>query len=88
MNTAGAVAGALLTAFVLLPELGLEHTIWVGAALNGIVFLLAVALARRVPSRKPRVRLSNWMRPAAAATARRRGRIPSGNFRDRRGYCR
>ena len=31
MNTAGAVAGALLTAFVLLPELGLTHTIWFGA---------------------------------------------------------
>ncbi len=52
MNTAGAVAGALLTAFVLLPELGLERTIWFGAALNGVVFLLAVALARRVPVRK------------------------------------
>src|SRR6478735_1053770 len=55
MNTAGAVAGALLTAFVLLPELGLEHTIWFGAGLNGVVFLLAVALARRVPVEKPSV---------------------------------
>jgi spermidine synthase len=49
MNTAGAVGGALITAFVMLPALGLRHTIWVGAALNAIVFLLAVALARRVP---------------------------------------
>jgi spermidine synthase len=48
MNTAGAVLGALLTAFALLPELGLSRTIWVGAALNGVVFLLAVGLARRV----------------------------------------
>src|SRR6186713_635751 len=55
MNTAGAVAGALLTAFVLLPELGLERTIWFGAVLNGIVFLLAVGLARRVPVEKPGV---------------------------------
>jgi spermidine synthase len=53
MNTAGAVGGALLTAFVLLPELGLEKTIWVGALLNAVVFLLAVALARRVPSSAP-----------------------------------
>src|SRR5687767_3317611 len=53
MNTAGAVGGALLTAFVLLPELGLDKTIWVGALLNAIVFLLAVALARRVPSSAP-----------------------------------
>ncbi|HEY6123268.1 MAG TPA: fused MFS/spermidine synthase [Steroidobacteraceae bacterium] len=52
MNTAGAVGGALIAAFVLLPELGLQRTVWVGAALNGIVFLLAVALARRVPYEK------------------------------------
>src|SRR6188508_1420365 len=55
MNTAGAVVGALLTAFVLLPELGLERTIWFGAVLNGVVFLLAVGLARRVPVEKPGV---------------------------------
>jgi spermidine synthase len=53
MNTAGAVGGALLTAFVLLPELGLQRTVWAGALLNGIVFLLAIALARRVPYEKP-----------------------------------
>jgi len=55
MNTAGAVAGALFTAFLLLPELGLEHTIWLGAILNGVVFLLATGLARRVPFEKPAV---------------------------------
>ncbi len=49
MNTAGAVVGALGTAFFLLPELGLTRTIWAGATLNGIVFLLAVGLARRAP---------------------------------------
>ena len=32
MNTAGAVLGALLTAFVLLPEFGLRRTIWFAAA--------------------------------------------------------
>ena len=48
INTAGAVIGALITAFALLPELGLMHTIWFGAALNGIVFLLAAALGMRV----------------------------------------
>jgi spermidine synthase len=55
MNTAGAVAGAMLAAFVLLPELGLTHTVWVGAALNALVFLLAVALAQRIPYEKPAV---------------------------------
>jgi len=53
MNTAGAVAGALLTAFLLLPELGLTHTVWVAAALNALVFVLAVALAQRIPYEKP-----------------------------------
>ena len=48
MNTAGAVIGALVTAFALLPELGLSRTVWVAAALNGFVFLLAVMLAQRV----------------------------------------
>src|SRR4051812_11380328 len=53
VNTAGAVLGALLTAFFLLPEFGLSHTIWCGAALNALVFLLAAALAQRVAG-KPR----------------------------------
>jgi spermidine synthase len=53
MNTAGAVAGALLTAFVLLPELGLQHTIWAGAVANALVFLLAIALVGRIPYTRP-----------------------------------
>jgi spermidine synthase len=51
MNTAGAVGGALLTAFFLLPEFGLSHTTWFGAALNALVFLLAAALAQNVSGR-------------------------------------
>jgi spermidine synthase len=50
-NTAGAVFGALLTAFFLLPEFGLSHTIWCGATLNALVFLLAAALAQRTAAR-------------------------------------
>ena len=71
MNTAGAVVGALLTAFVLLPELGLKRTIWVGAALNAVVFLLAVALAQRVSVRQPapRVTHSDAPRPAPRLAA-------------------
>lgn len=49
MNTAGAVGGALATAFVLLPELGLSQTVWFAAAINGLVFILAVMLAKRAP---------------------------------------
>jgi spermidine synthase len=45
-NTAGAVAGTLLAAFVLLPALGLRQTIWIAALVNGTVFLAAWGLAR------------------------------------------
>ena len=70
MNTAGAVAGALLAAFILLPELGLMRTVWAAAALNGIVFLLAVALARRMPYQKPAKGYSNDPASQPAAPAR------------------
>ncbi len=46
VNTAGAIAGTVLAAFWLMPELGLRRTVWVGAALNGAVFALAALLAR------------------------------------------
>ncbi len=46
-NTAGAAAGTLLAAFVLLPWLGLGRTVLAATAINGLVFLLAVTLARR-----------------------------------------
>jgi len=46
VNTAGAIAGTLCAAFWLMPELGLRRTVWVGAALNGLVFALAALLAR------------------------------------------
>ncbi len=49
VNTIGAVAGALVTAFWLLPGLGLRATIWVAASLNVIVFGLAAMLARGTP---------------------------------------
>jgi len=45
-NTAGAVAGTLVAAFVLLPALGLRPTVWVGAGLNLAVFLGAAWLSR------------------------------------------
>lgn len=53
MNTAGAVLGALLTAFTLLPELGLTRTIWVGAGFNAFVCLLALLLSGRVSPSPP-----------------------------------
>jgi spermidine synthase len=46
MNTAGAVAGAVVTAFVLLPSLGLTNTVRVAAAINVLVFVCAALMAR------------------------------------------
>ena len=46
INTTGAVGGALVTAFYLLPELGLAGTVRIGAAINLFVFLLAASIAR------------------------------------------
>ncbi len=45
-NTAGAAAGTLTAAFLLLPRIGLGPTVWVGAAINAGVFVLAALLAR------------------------------------------
>lgn len=52
MNTAGAVAGALGTAFWLLPELGLRGTVWIGAGINVFVVLLAALVARGAEPRR------------------------------------
>ncbi len=49
-NTLGAVGGALAGGFLLLPRLGLERTVWLGAIFNGTAFAIAVLLARRARS--------------------------------------
>jgi spermidine synthase len=65
-NTLGAVLGALLAAFVLLPALGLSRSVWTGAALNLIVFLFAAWIAQRRPATDA---AASTVRPAAAAPA-------------------
>ena len=50
MNTLGAVGGTLAAAFLLLPALGLQGTVWVGALINALVFAVAVLLARGAPA--------------------------------------
>jgi spermidine synthase len=47
INTFGAVAGTLTAAFVLLPNLGLMRTTWVGAAVNLGIFALVYVVVRR-----------------------------------------
>ena len=46
VNTAGAVAGTLVAAFLLLPEFGLSGTVWIGIAINFLVFLIAAGIAK------------------------------------------
>jgi spermidine synthase len=53
VNTAGAVLGALATAFWWLPSFGLRTTVWIAAALNSLVFVLAALLARSAPLAPP-----------------------------------
>ena len=49
INTAGAIAGTLIAGFLLLPQIGLRQTVYVGALGNLLVFLAAAALSRRAP---------------------------------------
>ncbi len=69
-NTFGAVLGALATAFLLLPNLGLTRTVWTGAALNGLVLLLAAALVRR--ERQALAGAGHATAPHSSASAQRR----------------
>ena len=50
VNTFGAIAGTLVSAFVFLPAFGLRTTVWIGIAGNAVVFLAAAALARGLAS--------------------------------------
>jgi spermidine synthase len=47
-NTVGAVFGTVVAGFVLLPVLGLKGTVWVGVAINLVVFMIAARLARHL----------------------------------------
>jgi len=54
-NTAGAIAGALLAPFVLIPALGILRSAVAAAALNGGAALVAVALQRRAANTRTAV---------------------------------
>jgi len=49
MNTAGAVGGTVVAAFWLLPSVGLANTVYVGVAVNAVVFLIAAGIAKAAP---------------------------------------
>lgn len=50
-NTAGAVGGALSGALFLLPNFGLMKTVWIAAAINVLVALLALTLSKTSTNR-------------------------------------
>jgi len=74
-NTAGAVCGALLSALVLLPELGLRATQWCAGALNLLVSVIALlliratlspAITRATTGALPRAGRAAWILPLMA----------------------
>ncbi len=72
INTAGAIAGTLAAAFVLLPAFGLRDTVYIGAAVNALVFLAAAALAKTAATEQrdaaPRVPGLPWILPVIAVS--------------------
>ncbi len=68
VNTTGAGLGALAVPFLLLPQLGLTGTVWLCAAINGLLALAAWRLGRRFysESREP---------PASSAVERKKPRL-------------
>lgn len=69
-NTAGAALGTLAAAFLLLPLFGLGRTVLVAAGVNGLVFLLAAALARHAPL-PPSAAAEGAVEPGAVVTPSR-----------------
>ncbi len=65
INTFGAVAGTFLAGFVLVPHLGVRQTLWVTAAINGLLGLTAMWLAGRLP--RPETAAAESSRDAAQA---------------------
>ncbi len=52
INTLGAVFGTLIAAFLLLPYIGLMLTLIVGALVNGLIFVLAILLQKKIEKSK------------------------------------
>ncbi|MDP6673841.1 MAG: fused MFS/spermidine synthase [Gammaproteobacteria bacterium] len=50
INTAGAVAGAVIAGFFLLGSLGLRGTVWVGVAVNVLIFVIAAMATKHFPA--------------------------------------
>ena len=69
-NTSGAVVGALLGALVLLPNFGLNRTVWIAASINALVALLALSLSNTSADQaEPQTNQSNNSQPNHSWTA-------------------
>ena len=64
-NTAGAIVGALLAGFYLIPHIGLTRSFLLAAGVNALVGVIAVATSRYVPA----IPRSSSNAPAAEASA-------------------
>ena len=63
MNTVGAVAGTLIAGFLLLPDLGLHRTVWVGVAANLLASVTAILLSFRARPSQFSIGASRIVRP-------------------------
>lgn len=74
-NTLGAVGGTVVAGFLLLPMLGLKGTVYVGVAVNLLVFIIAALIARavsnvRTESAAPQTASSNVNKNATGLSRR------------------
>ena len=62
-NCAGAVAGALITGFWLIPEMGMKATVWGCALLNAVIGIVGVGLGLRSSAAPPAGEIAAAPRP-------------------------
>ena len=67
-NTVGAVGGTVVAGFMLLPALGLAGTVYVGVAINFLVFLIAAAIAKAVARESEAAATADKQEPAVEST--------------------
>lgn len=68
VNTAGAVAGVLVTGFHLIGAIGMQRTFFLAAAINVAVGTIAIALSRTVDERAPLDAAADTAAPARVET--------------------
>ena len=75
LNTAGAVAGSVLSGFVLIRALGVHATLWLAVAVNVLAGAVALALEARLRSgARPRTRAAATPAPTPAPSPETPGR--------------